>query len=99
MVFEEGYDFENPKQLVQQIFPKNFHFIPEDLRKTQKFYEFLLVDSDSCEFKHYEDKNQPGFITHSTFHITKILSPFDWGSNPNQFKKNSQNFDLLGYNY
>ena len=52
LVFEEGYDFENPKKLVQQIFPKNFHFIPEDLRKTQKFYEFLLVDSDSCEFKH-----------------------------------------------
>ena len=67
--------------------------------RTQKYYEFILIDSDSVSIKHYKDKSNPPNTTHSTFQILKVITPSEFGKNPNNIKKFSQNFDPIGYNY
>ena len=36
---------ENPWEIAKKIFLKDFLFVPRDLRKNKKFYDFFLVDS------------------------------------------------------
>ena len=91
--------YENPWEIAKKMFSKDFLFLSRDLRKNKKFYEFVLVDSDSIGIKHHWSKDDPSFITHSTIQILKILMPIAWGTNPYQFKKISQCFDPIRYNY
>lgn len=52
--------------MLSKIFPENSHFLPTDPQKTQRFYKFILVDSDYVAIKHYRDQNNETIITHST---------------------------------
>lgn len=89
----------SPHKIPIKIFPEGFHFKPTALNKTRQFYEFILIDSDSVTIKHYKDKNDSSVITHSTIQILKVITPNQFGKNPNNLKKFSQNFDPIGYNY
>nr|KYP36493.1 hypothetical protein KK1_042387 [Cajanus cajan] len=89
----------NPNKICEKIFPLTFLFKPLSLNKTRKFYEFILVDSKSVSIKHNFDKSDNQLITHSTLQILKVLTFKDFETNPNQIKKISQPFDLIGYNY
>ena len=91
--------FENPWEIAKKMFSKDFFFIPKDLRKNQKIYDFVLVDSDSIGIKHYKSKDGPTFIIYSVVQILKVLTPTAWGTNPYQFKKFSQPFGPIGCNY
>ena len=64
----------NPNKIPSKIFPKDFQFKPIAPKKSQKFYEFILVDSDSVSVKHYKDKANPSNTTHSTFQILKVMT-------------------------
>ncbi|RDY09098.1 hypothetical protein CR513_06594, partial [Mucuna pruriens] len=44
MTFESYMIKEDLKTLIAHIFPKTFHHLPNNLLKTQRFYEFILVD-------------------------------------------------------
>ena len=50
---EPEFYHQNVNKVHQKIFPNGFHFEPKALNKTQKFYEFILVDSDSIAIKHH----------------------------------------------
>nr|KYP73766.1 hypothetical protein KK1_006416 [Cajanus cajan] len=76
-----------------------FHFKALALNKTRKFYEFILVDTDSVAIKHYKDPKDPSNITHTTFQILKVLTPSQFGQNPSTTRKFSMLFDPIGYNY
>lgn len=89
----------NPYKVPSKIFPSGFHFQPLAYNKTQQFYEFILVDSDSISIKHYKDAKDASNITHSTIQILKVLTPSSYGQNPNKTKKFSQAYDPIGYNY
>ena len=89
----------NPNKIPSKIFPKDFHFKPTSPNRTQNYYKFILIDSDSVSIKHYKDKASPPNFTHSTFQILKVLTPSNFGKNPSNIKKISQNFDPIGYNY
>ena len=89
----------NPNKVYFKIFPPGFHHQPIAFNKTQQFYEFILVDSDSISIKHYKDAKDASNITHSTIQILKVLTPASFGQNPNKTKKISQAFDPIGYNY
>ena len=52
----------DPNKIPSKIFPKDFQFKPLAPNKTQKFYEFILVDSDSVSVKHYRDKTNSSNI-------------------------------------
>ncbi|XP_057445722.1 uncharacterized protein LOC130737882 [Lotus japonicus] len=80
-----------------KLFPN--HLDPIHPNKTQRFYEFILVDTNNIEIKHFRDKSDDSLITHSTLQILRVLRPTDFGPNPNSYKKFSQNFDPVGFNY
>jgi len=59
--------------IVQKIFGAN-QFSTDDLRKTQKFYELILVDTNSVSITHTFDKYHPAQILYSKYIIRSILN-------------------------
>ncbi|KAL5159038.1 polyprotein [Glycine soja] len=78
---------------------KGFHYRPIAANKTRKFYEFILIDTNSVSIKHFKDPKDPNLNTHSTIQILKVMQQRHYGSNLNQPKKFSAPFDPAGYNY
>ena len=66
-------------------------FLSNDLSKTRKFYEFILVDVDYVQISHIQ--NQEGTcIAYSKCKILKVIYEKEWGQNPFTHKTLSQNF-------
>ena len=87
----------NPFKATAKAFPQGFHFRPTSISKTRKFYEFILIDTNSVSIKHFKDPKDPNLNTHSTIQIMKVLQPRHFGSNLNQPKKCFAPFDTVGY--
>ena len=77
----------NPFKATTKAFPQGFHFRPMAINKTIKFYEFILVETNSVSIKHFMDSNDPSLNTHSTIQILKVMQPRHFGSNLNQPNK------------
>ena len=47
-------EYDDPKigEVVKKAYPSGFFYIPEDLHKTRRFYEFILIDTKSVEITH-----------------------------------------------
>ncbi|RDX80910.1 Enzymatic polyprotein, partial [Mucuna pruriens] len=88
---------ENLKDLIAHIFPKSFHYLSNDFSKSQRFYEFILVDTDSTEITH--NKDDQGNILFSKIKIMNILSPQDWDQSLFDSKSFSRSFNPTGYTY
>ena len=73
-------------------------FLSIDLSKTRKFYEFILVDTNSIQISHI--KNQEGtYIAYTKCKILKVIYEKDWGQNPFTHKTLSQNFIPQTFDY
>ena len=96
---EPEYWDKNPFKATAKAFPPGFHYRPTTLNKTRKFYEFILVDTNSVSIKHFKDPKDPNLNTHSTIQILKVMQPRHYGSNLNQPKKFSAPFDPTRYTY
>ncbi|KAL5148920.1 polyprotein [Glycine soja] len=96
---EPKYWDKNPFKATAKVFPPGFHYRPTATNKTRKFYEFILIDTNSVSIKHFKDPKDPNLNTHSTIQILKVMQPRNYGSNLNQPKKFSAPFDPAGYNY
>ena len=70
---EPKYWDKNPFKATAKIFPQGFHYRPTALNKTRKFYEFILVDTNSVSIKHFKDSKDPSLNTHSTIQILKVM--------------------------
>ncbi|RDY08033.1 hypothetical protein CR513_07789, partial [Mucuna pruriens] len=88
---------EDIKTLIVHIFAKTFNYLPNNLLKTQRFYEFILVDIDSAENIHTRDDQ--GNILFSNMKIMNILSPQDWDQPLFDSKSFSRSFNPTGYTY
>ncbi|XLU78877.1 hypothetical protein S245_002298, partial [Arachis hypogaea] len=99
LLMEPEFWEKSPFKVIPKVFPSGFHFRPTALNKTRQFYEFILVDSDSVSIKHYKDPKDVTNITHSTIQILKVLTPNQFGKNPNNTKKFSNPYDPIGYSY
>ena len=61
---------------LQKIFQKEKYFVSNDLSKTRRFYEFILVDTESIQVLHV--RNPEGTdIAYSKCKILKIISEKD----------------------
>ncbi|GAV75860.1 hypothetical protein CFOL_v3_19336, partial [Cephalotus follicularis] len=67
--------------------------------KTQSYYEFILVDTNSIKINPKSNPKHPGLITHTSVFIQKVLTLSEWGQNPHYFKQFTASFDLPIYNY
>ena len=97
-MIEDQYLEKEPRMVAEKIFPLNWHFPPSDIRKTQKFYENILIETKSIVVKHYKFQNINAF-THSIVQILSVLTPVAWGRSPCDFKKLSQDCDPQYFNY
>ncbi|KAL5166080.1 putative Polyprotein CP [Glycine soja] len=68
---EPEYWDKNPFKATAKVFPPGFHYRPIATNKTRKFYEFILIDTNSVSIKHFKDPKDPNLNTHSTIQILK----------------------------
>ena len=72
--------------ITKNIFQKNKYFISNEVLKTRKFYEFILVDTESVQISHIS--NPEGTDTaYSKCKIQKVLNEKDWDQNIFTHKK------------
>ena len=75
----EYHDPSNPvinfQEISKKIFLDNFYFLTEDILKDYKFYEYILIDTDSVEIEHNYDSNDTSKICYSKIRILRVLTP------------------------
>jgi hypothetical protein len=88
-------------QVVSKVLPSGFFFLPTDSNKfkNRRFYEFILIDTESITLTHNYDKNNQEKIIFSKFKINKVLSPSDWGQPSSEVKNFSRTFIPQSYSY
>ena len=90
-----------PTNIISSIVQKSFgshHFATDDLRKAQKFYELILVDSNSVSLTHTMDKYNPQQILYSKCIIRDVITAQEW-KNPFEECKFSITYNPQTYNY
>jgi len=90
-----------PNNIISSIVQKSFgphQFMAEDLRKSQKFYELILVDSNSVSLTHTMDKYNPQQILYSKCIIRNVITAQEW-KNPFEERKFSISYTPQTYNY
>ena len=90
---------QNPRQVVSQMFPPSWYFQPEHPHKSQTFYEFILVFTNSILLTHSKCRWDSSRIAFSKCLIKNVLSPFQWNGHPCNTRKFSQEFYPQDYNY
>ena len=85
---------------LQFFFQKDevFFFISNDVSKTRRFYESILVNTEYVQILHirnFEDTD----IAYSKCKILKMISEKDWKQNPFTHKCFSQNFEPQTFDY
>ena len=81
------------------MFPPGWNFQPEHSHKTQTFYEFILVDTNSVLLTHNKCKWDSSRTAFSKCVIKNVISPFQWNGSPWATRKLSQDFYPQYYNY
>ena len=81
-----------------KIFLKGKFFLQNDILKTRKLYEYILVDTDSVEIWYIQNKDSTK-ICYSKCKIFKIIYEIEWGQSLSTHKMFSQNFKSSSYDY
>ncbi|RDX88182.1 hypothetical protein CR513_30262, partial [Mucuna pruriens] len=97
IVLEKDQAKVNPIQIAKTLFPPDFLYLLIHPHKTKTFCEFILVDTDSIEIFHTQDKQ--GNIQFSKIKILNILSHQDWNQPLFQQKSLSRSFLPQHYTY
>ena len=79
-------------------FQKEKYFKSNDVLKTRRFYEFILVDTESVQISHIKNTESTN-IAYSKCKILKFISEKDWGQNPFTHKSFSQHFVSQTFDY
>jgi len=96
--FTETPDYKTLLSFLLKVFPKDCQWMADDHHKTQRFYEFVLIDSGSIDVHHTYDKKIPSKIAYSKCIIKKVLKPSEW-MDLWTIKEFSVNFNPRGYTY
>ncbi len=96
--FKEVPEYKTLLSFLTKMIPQGCQWMPDDIQKTQKFYELILVDSDSIEIAHNFDKKIPSKIAYSKCIIKKVIKPSEWGDMW-FYRTFSVNFSPNKYNY
>ena len=84
--------------ITEKIFQNEKYFISNEVLKTRKFYEFILVDTESVQISHI--KNPEGTnIAYSKCKIQKVFTEKDWDQKNFTHKRFSQNFDPQTFDF
>ena len=89
----------NFQEISKKVFLDNFYFIPDDLIKNRKYYEYILIDTSSVEIEHNYDANETSKISYSKIKILKVLTPREFATDMYTSKSFSNPSCLLRYSY
>ena len=99
-------EFHNPSNPVvnfldisKKVFLDNFHYITEDILKDYKYYEYILIDSESVEIEHNYDSRETSRISYSKIKILRVLTPKEFSTNLYTTRTFSNPACLLSYSY
>jgi hypothetical protein len=81
------------------MFPPGWYFQPEHPYKSQTFYEFILVDTNSILLTHSKCKYDSSRTAFSKCLIKKVINLFQWNGHPCNTRQFSQEFYPQDYNY
>jgi hypothetical protein len=90
---------QNPRQVVSHMFPPGWNFQPEHPHKSQTFYEFILVDTNSILLTHCKCSFDTTRTAYSKCLIKQVISPFQWNGHPCNTRSFSKKFTPQEYNY
>ena len=79
-------------EVVKKAYPSGFFYIPEDLHKTRRFYEFIVVNTKSVEITHIPSRDDLSKITFLKLKIFKVINPTYWNQDPYMEKTFSKPF-------
>ena len=83
---------------LKKIFQNEKYFISNEILKTRKFYEFILVDMESVQISHVQNPEGNG-IAYSKCKILKVLNEKDWDQNIFTHKRFSEHFDPQTFDF
>ena len=85
--------------ILKKVFPPDCPFISNHPLKDRKFFEHILIDSNSVEINHCFDPQDSRKINYSKLKILKVLTPSDWNQNIYTPKYFSHPGTIKSYNY
>ena len=83
---------------IKKIFQNDKYFIPNEILKTRKLYEFILVDTESVQILHVSNPEGIG-IAYSKCKFLKVLNQKDWDQIIFTHKRFSKKFDPQTFDY
>ena len=89
----------NFQEISKKIFLNDFFFITEDTIKNRKFYEYILIDTNSVEIEHNYDSKDTSKICYSKIRILRVLSPSEFATDLYTTQAFSNPSCLLRYSY
>ena len=81
-----------------KIFQNEKYFISNEVLKTRRFYEFILVDTESVQISHVMNP-EGNDIAYSKCKILKVLNEKDWNQNIFTHKRFSEHFDPQSFDF
>ena len=72
----------NFQELSRKVFLDDFFFITDDTIKNRKFYEYILIDTNSVEIEHNYDPKETSKICYSKIRILRVLTPSEFATDP-----------------
>jgi len=99
MALEPELENKEPHEIIPFLAP-HWSWIPqENIKKTKKYYQFIILDTGSAEIIPEKDRSNPAIICYSKLKISKVLGFDDWNQKPLTEKRFSRIFDPPTYNY
>lgn len=96
--FSTPPDFKTLKDILSRYLPEGCQWYSDDIKKNQRFYEYILVDSQSIELVHNHDPKNPNRVSFSKCIIKKVLRSEEW-TFPFSERGFSKPFNPKGYTY
>jgi len=99
ITLEKEWEDLDPTVIINHVAP-TWGWIPkENVKKTKKFYQMIIIDTVSTEIYREVNKNDPSKTIYSKLKINRVLSYKDWNQSPLTEKRFSRVFDPPAYNY
>ncbi|KAG6635415.1 hypothetical protein CIPAW_11G040600 [Carya illinoinensis] len=95
-----------PQKLLDAFLLPDWHYVPQNITKTQNFYEFILVDTDSiiiseipCSLQSQPSPPATPIIAFHKVTIKQVLTLEQWGKSPYLTRRFSQPYDPPYFDY
>ncbi|KAG5579419.1 hypothetical protein H5410_050046 [Solanum commersonii] len=74
-------EFKFLTNLIKPVYLNNNFVDTDNPLKTQRYFEAILVDTESIIIEHTMSDKNPEYISYSKFTIKRVLSPSEWHAN------------------